>query len=446
MLPIALSIAGSDPTCGAGAGADVLTFNSLKTYGLQVLTALTAQTVGRVTGIQSVNDEMFSEQMETVFSNFNINSAKTGLISTPHQVKLIAEYTEKYCVPLVVDPVINASDGTVFTETETVKQLVKELYPKAMILTPNIPEAELITGCKIKDLNDLVEASDLLLKLNIPAVLIKGGHLDSGSEVFDLLNIKGEMKIFKKSRAPVGKVHGTGCVLSAAITAYIANRCSLSEAVMRAEEYFSEVIQYPLLLGGDSKVLQPNKLLVDAAERLDVLNELNYANKTLISISKILSPYLDEESSLAFSISRQSRLKDVAALSLKRKFSKENGVVSDCPMFGLDDLASKVILGVKKYFPHIRAAFNIYAEKEVDKYLRQNSDLQFIEFQSKYYQAKNLELVDELNTYFKTRKTGHIADAIIINAEGSPKRIIILGVNTFEILYKFLNILKKIKK
>ncbi|MEM2109571.1 MAG: bifunctional hydroxymethylpyrimidine kinase/phosphomethylpyrimidine kinase [Candidatus Odinarchaeota archaeon] len=435
-------MAGSDPSSGAGVAADILTFNALGVHGVFIITAVTAQTLNRVFKIRKIDQEDFSAQMEAVFKSFKPDAVKTGLISTPYQAKLIREYISKYNLRLVADPVFKASDGTVFSDEETVNELIRGVYPKTVLITPNISEAEIIAGCEIKVLRDAIDASHVLVKRGLKAVLIKGGHLNTAGEVLDVLNIGGEVKIFRKTRLMHGKIHGTGCILSAAITSYIAKGCSISEAVMRGEEYFNRLFIHPLILKDGGGLLQPFKFLSDCSEKLDVLNEINYAVNILTRITEFITPFIDEESVLAFSISKPVDIGDVASLKLKGNNVKDSFRL-DCPTFGLDNLAARVILSVKKWFPLIRAGLSLPYNNKLVRSIEKTDEFQYIQVYFKEFLTGTMDLFEETCKNLSRRLADGILDFLILFLEDTPYRIIILGENSFEVIYKLIKILKK---
>ena len=221
----ALTIAGSDSGGGAGVQADLKTFASLKVHGLTVITALTAQNTKRVEGTFDVPTDFIAKQLDAVASDFEIKWAKTGMISSKEIIREVVIGIEKHEIKLVMDPVMVASSGDALIKEDAVEEL-KTLIKIAEIVTPNIPEAEKLSGVKINDLESMEKAARAIFELGPKAVLIKGGHME-GDEVVDLLLSNGEIKIFKGPRVTGGSVHGTGCTFAAAITAELAKGANL---------------------------------------------------------------------------------------------------------------------------------------------------------------------------------------------------------------------------
>ncbi|WEU40497.1 MAG: bifunctional hydroxymethylpyrimidine kinase/phosphomethylpyrimidine kinase [Candidatus Odinarchaeum yellowstonii] len=441
-MKTALTIAGSDPTSGAGVAADLLTFNSLGVYGFFIITALTSQTLSKVLRVQIVDGEDFSIQMKTVFENFRLNAVKTGVISTPYQAKLIKDYVEKYNLPVIADPVVKASDGTVFSDEETVKELSAGLYCKAALLTPNIIEAERLSDHQIRKLDDIIEASYILLKKGLKAVLIKGGHLNSSKEVFDVLNTGEEIKIFKKPRREWLKIHGTGCVLSAAIAAYTAQGYSITEAVMRGEEYFSKLAAYPLNLNNSVGVLQPSKILNDCVEKIEGIRELNQAAYFLDKVLEAGRLDALGEFALLYSINKPVDVGDVVFLKLFKESEGETLKLS-YPTIGSDDFTSRIMLTVKKWLPSIRACLCLPYSEKLTRNLEESSEFNHIKIFFKNLTFNQLNLLEETLRKILCTETKCTVDFIILFIDKNPVKIMVLGESSFDSIYKLAKVLKK---
>ena len=243
--PIALTIAGSDPSGGAGIQRDLCTFHSLHCIGTSVITALTAQNSGAVTGVHPVSLDCITEQMDTLFLDLYPHAAKTGMLYSHECICGVHEHLP-HDIPLIVDPVMVSTSGHVLLDPDGIDSLIDLLLPRALIATPNIPEAELLSGISISTEETLHEAGAAILDLGIPYVLLKGGHNTSdATHSTDLLFSQEGVCSFTKKRFPYD-VHGSGCLLSAAITGYLAHGMSLFEACKHAKEYSAEAIANPV--------------------------------------------------------------------------------------------------------------------------------------------------------------------------------------------------------
>jgi hydroxymethylpyrimidine/phosphomethylpyrimidine kinase len=251
-LPVALTIAGSDSGGGAGIQADLKTFAALGVHGTSVITCLTAQNPKRILGLQPSEPFMVSAQLGAVFMEWRPQAVKTGMLFSAEIVGEIVKFLtqSKTRPPLIVDPVLSATSGARLLEPEAVEALKQRLLPLATLVTPNIPEAEALTGLDIGEPEDMRRAARLLRKnFGCPA-LIKGGHL---AEACDAVDIFYDGKTELLLSAPFIKgvsAHGSGCTFSAAIAAYCAHGHVLSQAVRLAKEYITNAMAHSVAAGG----------------------------------------------------------------------------------------------------------------------------------------------------------------------------------------------------
>jgi len=239
----ALTIAGSDSGGGAGIQADLKTFSALGCYGMSVITALTAQNTVGVTGIHSVPSEFVTLQLEAVLSDIGADAVKIGMLNNAEVINSVANALVRHkASTIVLDPVMTAKSGDKLLQDSAISALKKELLPLAFIITPNIPEAELLTGKVIGDRQEMATAAEALLGMGPDAVLLKGGHLE-GDDSPDLLALAGgQTRWLEGRRVNTKNTHGTGCTLSSAIAAFLAHGKKPEEAVLLAKEYISEAI------------------------------------------------------------------------------------------------------------------------------------------------------------------------------------------------------------
>lgn len=244
-VPVALTIAGSDSSAGAGIQADLKTFGALSVYGLTAITTIVAETPGLVSKIEPVSAEMVRAQMEVLLKSFPIAAIKTGLLFSGEIVSVVAQtllsHTTGAAIPLVVDPVMVATSGDLLLGEDAVEAYERELFPLAALVTPNLDEAVRLLGEPIEDLQAMRRAGARLTeKYRIP-VLLKGGHL-AGPDAIDLLFVEGRVVEFSAPFLRGTATHGTGCTYSAAITASLANGLSLEEAIRRAKKFVTAAI------------------------------------------------------------------------------------------------------------------------------------------------------------------------------------------------------------
>jgi len=277
-IPIALTIAGSDSSAGAGIQADLKTFSPLGVYGLTVVTCVVAETPGKVSRLEPVSIEMVREQIEVLAKSFPITAIKTGLLYSPAIISAVAKALDslasqlanprglsrprrsapagsvvdlKRKIPLVVDPVITATGGDPLLEPEAIEVYKRELFPIASLITPNLDEAMQLLGEKIENRESMERAGKELERKFKTAILLKGGHL-SGDDAVDLLFTNGTITEFTAPFVRDVATHGTGCTYSAAITAGLAAGMSLPDAIARAKKFVTACIAGRLRWKGTS--------------------------------------------------------------------------------------------------------------------------------------------------------------------------------------------------
>ncbi len=242
MTAIALTIAGSDSGGGAGIQADIKTFSALGAYAASVITAITAQNTKGVTAVEDISVATIIAQMDAVFSDLAVNAVKIGMVSRIETIAAIAERLRRQSQPVVLDPVMVATSGDRLLHEDAIETLRRDLLPLATIVTPNLPEAALLTGSSMaKTETEIARQAEAILKAGAKAVLIKGGHGD-GPESTDYLFADGAMQALSAARVETKNDHGTGCTLAAAITAHLAKGCELREAVGLAKEYLNAAL------------------------------------------------------------------------------------------------------------------------------------------------------------------------------------------------------------
>lgn len=247
----ALTIAGSDCSGGAGIQADLKTMTMNGVYAMSVLTALTAQNTTGVRSIMEVTTTFLKEQMDAIFEDIRPDAVKIGMVSSSELICVIAEQLKKYGAEnIVVDPVMVATSGSKLIADEALTVLKEKLLPLATVVTPNIPEAEILTGMKIENEEDMVLAAKMISETYLCAVLCKGGH--NVNDANDLLYVDGQYQWFYGKRINNPNTHGTGCTLSSAIASNLAKGYSLEDSVEKAKEYISGALSAMLDLGEGS--------------------------------------------------------------------------------------------------------------------------------------------------------------------------------------------------
>ena len=256
-MKTALTIAGSDCSGGAGIQADIKTMTMNGVYAMSAITALTAQNTTGVRKIQESTPEFLEQQIDAVFEDIFPDAVKIGMVSSSEIVCVIADRLKYHKAKnIVVDPVMVATSGSSLMKTDAVKTLIDVLLPIATLVTPNIPEAEVLSGISIENKEDMQTAAKTIGDKYSCAVLLKGGH--SINDANDLLYANGEFKWFYGKRIDNPNTHGTGCTLSSAIAANLAKGFNVSDSVRKAKEYISDALAAGLDLGQGSGPLMHN--------------------------------------------------------------------------------------------------------------------------------------------------------------------------------------------
>ncbi len=250
-MKTALSIAGSDSCGGAGIQADLKTMTMNGVYAMTAVTALTAQNTTGVTAILESSPEFLKQQLDAVFKDIYPDAVKIGMVASSELIEVIAERLRHYKAKnIVVDPVMVATSGSSLMKTDAVFSLIKELLPIATVVTPNIPEAEILSEMTICNKDDMMNAAKKISNSYKCAVLLKGGH--SINDANDLLYANGEFRWFEGKRINNPNTHGTGCTLSSAIASNLAKGFGLEQSVKRAKDYISCALEAMLDLGHGS--------------------------------------------------------------------------------------------------------------------------------------------------------------------------------------------------
>ena len=243
-----LTIAGSDPSGGAGIQADLKSFSANGTFGMSVITSVVAENTREVISIRDLDAGIIRDQIDAVFSDIRVDAVKVGMLSVPEIIETVVDKLAEYRPAFVViDPVMVAKGGCALMQPEALSALKEKMIPLASLLTPNIPEAETITGKTIRTLEEMKTAAREICAMGAKAVLVKGGHREG--DATDLLFDGEKDFLFQSERIQTKNTHGTGCTLSSAIAANLANGLVLPEAVKKAKDYVTGAIAHAFDLG-----------------------------------------------------------------------------------------------------------------------------------------------------------------------------------------------------
>ncbi|MGD0623588.1 MAG: bifunctional hydroxymethylpyrimidine kinase/phosphomethylpyrimidine kinase [Thermodesulfobacteriota bacterium] len=363
MVPRVLTVAGSDSGGGAGIQADLKTIALLGGFGMSAVTALTAQNTLGVKGIHEVPADFVARQMEAVISDIGVDAMKTGMLSNSAVVRAVCQKVRKYRISkIVVDPVMVAKNGARLLSPEAEEILKKELLPLAQVITPNLPESEALTRCKIRGLKGMREAAVQIHKMGARNVLIKGGHLSGepvdiffdGRKFYDLQGV----------RIHTPHTHGTGCTISAAIAVELAKESSALEAVEKAKAFVTSAIQFSFPLGHGQGPVNPYAYVARDIEQYRIVQRLKEAFQNLQG-RKVGDLFPEVQSNLGYALPYARGVEDVAAFPGKFvRVGKEIFKVAD-PEFGASQPIARIILTAMVHDPEMRSAMNLRFTEEI---------------------------------------------------------------------------------
>jgi len=365
-IPRVMTIAGSDSGGGAGIQADLKTFAALGVHGLVALTAVTAQNTVGVMGIHEVPVKMVRLQIEAIVKDIGVEVAKTGMLSSSPIIREVARAVKDYKLRVVLDPVMVAKSGADLLRREALGSLIKYLLPMAEVVTPNLGEAEAMTGLRIANVKDSIRAGEAILDLGPKAVVVKGGHLKGGA--VDVLCQRGKSpKDFSAGRIESTTTHGTGCTFSSAIAAFLAMDRSIEDAVKEAKEFVTGAITYGLKIGKGMGPVDPVSSLRMDAERYKVMSRM-YDAMSVIESSEVLSLLSPEcQINIVMALPEPYAKGTESVCGIPGRIFNVGGRLkaASCPAFGASKHIASVVLTAMEFDPRVRSAMNIRLSKEI---------------------------------------------------------------------------------
>ncbi|MDL1983294.1 MAG: bifunctional hydroxymethylpyrimidine kinase/phosphomethylpyrimidine kinase [Deltaproteobacteria bacterium] len=358
-----LTIAGSDSGGGAGIQADLKTITVLGGFGMSVITALTAQNTLGVQGVYEVPEDFVEKQFDSVATDIGIDAAKTGMLANSKIIRVVSKKLRQYGInKLVVDPVMVAKGGAPLIVNEAKKSLIEELLPLALIITPNIPEAEELAKIKVSSIDDMKKSAEIICGLGAKNVVVKGGHL-AGNPV-DILYDGKNFHEFTSERIDTKNTHGTGCTFSAAIATKLAEGKSVFEAVKTAKEYTTTAIRFSLNIGSGHGPTNHLAHVLQEIERYDCIQKLKAALQRL-NAEKCGNIIPEVQSNLGYALPYANKAEDIAAIPGRIiRIGEETGTLCD-PAFGASSHIADIILSAMKYNADNRCAMNIRFSEDI---------------------------------------------------------------------------------
>lgn len=437
----ALTIAGSDSGGGAGIQADLKTFAAHRIFGKSVITCVTSQNTRGVQASDPLAADLVERQLRAVFEDEKPVAVKTGMLGNEAIVETVARTLKRYRVrKLVVDPVVRSSSGKVLLSAAGVQALQERLLPLALCVTPNIKEAEILSGLRIKKPEDRLQAARIILRYGPKSVLIKGGHLRGKAE--DLFYDGGRPLILEAERLTGEDLHGTGCVLSAAIVAFLVRGQTLRDAVASAKNFIHQAIRGGVRSGMGAASVEPLFPLYQSEERFDLLQRVSSAIDTLKrqGIGNLIP---EVQSNLGVGLERACGTQDVIGIPGRIVKHGSDIVTLAPPRFGGSRHVADIVLTAMRYDPSKRAVMNI---KYTDELIRICRRLRFkIASFDRAKEPKRVRAKEgsslEWGTDTAIRQTGFVPDIIFDRGGmGKEEMIRVIAEDVESLVGKILSI------
>lgn len=441
-----LTIAGSDSGGGAGIQADLKVITALNGFGMSVITALTAQNTLGVQGVYEVPVDFVEKQFDSVATDIGIDAAKTGMLATTKILKVVVKKIKEYKIDkLVVDPVMVAKGGAPLIENEAKKSLVEELLPLALLVTPNIFEAEVLSGIKVSSVDDMKKSAEIIYGLGAKNVVIKGGHLIG--DAVDILYDGENFHEFTSERIDTKNTHGTGCTHSAAIATWLAETGSVFEVVKRAKEYITTAIRFSLHIGKGCGPTNHFAPISRESERYRCIKRLTDAVQKLKDggCGNIIP---EVQSNLGYALFYAYKADDIAAIPGRIVRVGNDARTLGDPAFGASRHIASVILATMRYDGDYRCAMNIRLSEDIISICRalgyRVDSFDRADEPEKVKAEEGASLKWGVDSVLSRRDT--IPDIIFDRGDiGKEPMIRVLGKNPDDVVEKVLSISKKMK-
>jgi len=355
-----LSIAGSDPSSGAGIQGDMKTFNAFGAYGLSVVTAVTSQNTSRFFDVEPVSPSLVKSQMRSILEDFHIDAIKIGMVYDKQTIRVIHSELEKIKIPIILDPIFKSTTGGILQMESAFLDFKKLLVPLSYVITPNMIEAEKISGIKIKSVKDMKNAARKIQKIGAKNVIIKGGHFLKGDKVTDVLLDGKKFRIFSHARMKF-ESHGGGCTFSSALCANIARGKKLSDAIDSARLFTVGSMRNATKIGKGLAIIKPTE-----GDKIE--NQLSHTISEFCSIESIYEYIPECQTNFVYSISNPTVLKDVMGLEGRIVRTGKFATVAGHLKYGGSKHVASAVLEMTRKFPSVRSGLNVkYDDKTIKK-------------------------------------------------------------------------------
>jgi hydroxymethylpyrimidine/phosphomethylpyrimidine kinase len=367
LVQAALTIAGSDSSGGAGIQADMKTMSALGIYSCTVITAITAQNTLNVDHIFPLSADIIKKQIMSVLSDIPIHAIKIGMVYNNEIITAVSDILKNSKIPIVLDPIISAGTGARLLEQEFLSDFKIKLLRFCDVVTPNIHEAEKLSGIKIKNENDIKKTALKIQKLGAKNVVVKGGHFKNNDKVIvdTILNERGKFALIKNPRIKIVEMHGSGCNFSAALTAFLAMKFPMVIACLMANKYVHNSIVNTVKIGKGIPVNNPISLMYEESCRYKVIDELANAVDQLTSTKNFEKLIPESQSNIVYAIPNANNIDDVAGVNGRIVKAGDRSVPTSGIKFGASRHVASSILEYMKTNQLVRSALNIKNEKRI---------------------------------------------------------------------------------
>ena len=367
LVQAALTIAGSDSSGGAGIQADMKTMSALGIYSCTVITAITAQNTLNVDHIFPLSADIIKKQIMSVLSDIPIHAIKIGMVYNNEIITAVSDILKNSKIPIVLDPIISAGTGARLLEQEFLSDFKIKLLPFCDVVTPNIHEAEKLSGIKIKNENDIKKTALKIQKLGAKNVVVKGGHFKNNDKVIvdTILNERGKFALIKNPRMKIVEMHGSGCNFSAALTAFLAMKFPMVIACLMANKYVHNSIVNTVKIGKGIPVNNPISLMYEESCRYKVIDELANAVDQLTSTKNFEKLIPESQSNIVYAIPNANNINEVAGVNGRIVKAGDRSVPTSGIKFGASRHVASSILEYMKTNQLVRSALNIKNEKRI---------------------------------------------------------------------------------
>ncbi len=434
----ALTIAGSDSGGGAGIQADLKTFAAFGVHGMSAITSITAQNTKEVTKIMDVSPEVIRAQIRAVADDIGVDAAKTGMLHTSTIIYAVASEVKRYDFPLAVDPVMVSKGGSALLLPEARDALIAKIIPLATVVTPNVPEAEVLSGLKIKNLDDAEKAGKSILKIGAEAVVVKGGHMPVDDKSIDTLVMKGKVLKIEAKWVKSKATHGTGCCFSAAIVANLAKGLGIEESVKVAKKFVTKAIELGLQIGKGHGPVNPTGQVYLDAQKMEVLSSLQRAIEAIEAHPEFAHLIPESQSNIVMALPQAENIEDVAAIPGRIVRIGNRVRASSAPAFGASSHVAKVVLVAMKHDDRIRSAMNI----KYDESLIRIAKTKFaVSFYDRRKEPKEIKMQEGRSTAWGAeqaiKNAGRVPDIIYHEGDwGKEPMIVVLGRDAEDVTRK----------